>query len=435
MSNQSVEMSVQELAKLPFLRGVPMDGRVIAATSYYCDKKPFFGMPNPQSGEMILMPNTTPTCGAYWSVEEIDSDQDTYFPILDTLAQYFTFPRLLHPMRAIEVDLNNLASIIEKFVAIYEYSESRPQSDTAVRLMYLTELEYLFGVCRSLIDLLHDCYRHLHGYAGGTALPETFGRFVDKEVADLAKKYSLPPVTEAYLLKVKPLFGHVRKVRDSIFHQGKSLELIFITDAGPGLCMDYSPFDVFKTQLESDGDFVSQMQPNRIGSLFYLVVKLVDQMIEATNDLATTLTAVFCPLPPRYTKDQYRYILRGPSFLLLNQRKELLRRCWLASARQFVAPRLNARTHPLGRRTSPGSEQAIPENCSVVAKSAVATSDQQACERERWVAENAYLRWLNEQRGRDRACQHWYDAEREFLCESVLNGRPLNAGSSQDLQD
>jgi hypothetical protein len=48
-------------------------------------------------------------------------------------------------------------------------------------------------------------------------------------------------------------------------------------------------------------------------------------------------------------------------------------------------------------------------------------------DRLRWVTENAYLRWVNEGRPNDRQLQHWFDAEREYLCNLVLKGRPLDS--------
>jgi hypothetical protein len=48
-------------------------------------------------------------------------------------------------------------------------------------------------------------------------------------------------------------------------------------------------------------------------------------------------------------------------------------------------------------------------------------------DRLRWVTEHAYLRWVNEGRPNDRQLQHWFDAEREFLCNLVLKGRPLDS--------
>jgi hypothetical protein len=47
--------------------------------------------------------------------------------------------------------------------------------------------------------------------------------------------------------------------------------------------------------------------------------------------------------------------------------------------------------------------------------------------RSRWVAENAYFRWRNEGCPHDRNCQHWLDAEREFICTTILRGRPLDS--------
>lgn len=47
--------------------------------------------------------------------------------------------------------------------------------------------------------------------------------------------------------------------------------------------------------------------------------------------------------------------------------------------------------------------------------------------RSRWVAENAYFRWLNEGSPHDKDVQHWLDAEREYICATILRGRPLDS--------
>lgn len=48
-------------------------------------------------------------------------------------------------------------------------------------------------------------------------------------------------------------------------------------------------------------------------------------------------------------------------------------------------------------------------------------------DRIRWVTENAYLRWVDEGKPKNRQLQHWFDAEREYLCNLVLKGRPLDS--------
>ncbi|MEQ8853618.1 hypothetical protein [Gimesia sp.] len=368
MPQNAQEVSVAELGKLSFLKSVPQDGRIIAATSFYENNTPYCGIPNPQTGEIIVMPNTIACWGAYWSTSQIDSDQDTLLPLLDTLAQHFTFGKVVHPMRGIEFDIGNLTAVIEKFLAVHDYHVARPKADTAVRLMYLTELEYFFGICRSLIDLLHDCYRYVHMQFGGSPLPQTFGKFVDREVSELVQKYSLPPDTETYLTQVKPLFAHIRNVRDSIYHHGKSLELIYLTEEGPGVCLDHPPFDVFKPHFDEDSHFLTMMTPNNIGSIFYIVVSLVDQMVDATTKLAETMKKVFSPIPPRYTKDGYNYFLRGPSFVLINNRHELLEKCWLSPARQHIAPHLDSRRPFLGPKSSVSTDAGMSKSSPVIAK-------------------------------------------------------------------
>lgn len=57
-------------------------------------------------------------------------------------------------------------------------------------------------------------------------------------------------------------------------------------------------------------------------------------------------------------------------------------------------------------------------------------------DRVRWVTENAYLRWLDEGKPSNRQLQHWFDAEREYLCNFILKGRPLNSiGGKQSVDE
>ncbi len=56
--------------------------------------------------------------------------------------------------------------------------------------------------------------------------------------------------------------------------------------------------------------------------------------------------------------------------------------------------------------------------------------------RSSWVAENAYLRWLNDGCPDNRQLQHWLDAEREYVCTTILRGRRLDSfGSSRKADD
>jgi Arc/MetJ-type ribon-helix-helix transcriptional regulator len=56
-------------------------------------------------------------------------------------------------------------------------------------------------------------------------------------------------------------------------------------------------------------------------------------------------------------------------------------------------------------------------------------------DRSQWIAENAYFRWLNEGRPHDRHDQHWLDAEREFICTTILRGRRLDSFGAQRQSD
>jgi hypothetical protein len=341
MSKQQ-EVDAAELSKLSFLKGIPIDGRVILTTSYYLENKPFLGFPNPRTGEIIIMPNTTPIWGAYWGVRPVFPDHDAHFSLLDLLAKHYSFPKIVSIVRSIELDLGNMAAVLEKFLAISDYHSYRREADTAVRLMYLTELEYFFGVCRSLIDLLHECYAALHQKYGGRQLPPTFGKFADGDIEQLSNKYRLPPRFQAYLNTVLPPFRQIRKVRDDIYHNGKSLDMIYLAEEGPGICTLYEPFSEFHELLAAEQNYAGSMLVNSIGSLYYLVTKLVDVMLSAMDQLATVIAEVL-PGTSSYTMDSYNYYCRGPSFPLFNHRSQMMRASWLESAKTIIRPYLDSR--------------------------------------------------------------------------------------------
>src|SRR5262249_2170031 len=48
-------------------------------------------------------------------------------------------------------------------------------------------------------------------------------------------------------------------------------------------------------------------------------------------------------------------------------------------------------------------------------------------DRSRWVSESAYFRWLNEGQPPHHHFQHWLDAEREYICATLLRGRRLDS--------
>lgn len=333
MSNDTQPIPIEEYLKMKFLKDVPLDGRAIFQTLFYEEGKPYLGIENTDTNKITVLENTIPEWAGYWSDKIIDRDKDLFLPLLDTLAQHFSFSKISHRIRALESDITNFAAVIEKLFAIHTYNVARPQINASISLMYLTELEYFFGLSRSMIDLLHDCYRYLHYEKFKIDLPETFGKFKERMSSSTGANYKIPEGYSSYLSRAMPLFTLIRDIRNSIFHHGKCFDKIYLRGLGPGVNTNDTPFDLLQPMFENDNTFIDNMDTDGVGSLFYIVVSLIDQFIEATNDFSTTIKDVFTPIPDSYVQDGFHYYFRGPSFVLLNRRKELLEKCWLEPAR------------------------------------------------------------------------------------------------------
>ena len=134
------------------------------------------------------------------------SEQDIFFPFVHFYTQHASWPNLMGILERIEDDIQNLAMCMSK-IALYQHLSQSSSFET--RRFVVSEIEYIFSVCRSLYDLFQDIARNSWDIVqledgGKNSLPSSFASIAlsgDEPVAaeELEEKYGLfPSLAEFY---------------------------------------------------------------------------------------------------------------------------------------------------------------------------------------------------------------------------------------------
>jgi hypothetical protein len=143
------QIALTELAKIPYLDVPNFDGRAIASLSFYADGDWHLWL-RTEAG--LLRVKAWPGEGFYFATEP-QSDRDGYLHFLDFIAQHGNSRGVARPLEGLMDDFFNLGACLKKFDILVDYAEGDRRG--ASRLV-LTELEYLFSLCRSVFDLLQE---------------------------------------------------------------------------------------------------------------------------------------------------------------------------------------------------------------------------------------------------------------------------------------
>lgn len=203
------------------------------------------------SGELTRLQGE-PLKGRYFAKEMV-SDDDIYVPFLDFYNQHLSWAEVMGTISRIETDLRNLAACMSKIATYQQLTENSVYDPQP---FVVTELEYIFSVCRSLYDLLQNlAWRTWNGVkledGGWNELQrKSFARMAlsgDDPIPaeELIEKYGLPdPLGEFYESEAE-FFSTIRDFRDDVIHHGESIDLVYDTEDGFAVPSDLHPFDEF----------------------------------------------------------------------------------------------------------------------------------------------------------------------------------------------
>lgn len=183
-----------------------------------------------------------------------DSEQDVYFDFMNFMYQRGTREDVYSILEYIRNDMYNLAACFQK---IELYHKLKYEQGVDINRFVITEIEYIFSVCRSLFDLfqlvskkywdgikLFDSTvkkRELKNSFAGMALRGEEIRTND----ELQRGFGLPPLWANFYVQEADFFKKIRKYRDSIHHQGLTPDIIFHVPEGFAISSNYKPFACF----------------------------------------------------------------------------------------------------------------------------------------------------------------------------------------------
>lgn len=162
--------------------------------------------------------------------KEAASERDIFFPFVHFYTQHASWPNLMGILERIEDDIQNLAMCMTK-IGLYQHLSQSSSLET--RRFVVSEIEYIFTVCRSLYDLLQEIARNswdiVHLEEGGkNPLPSSFASIAlsgDEPVPgeELEEKYGLSQTLADFYESEAEEFARIRSFRDSIHHHGQTI--------------------------------------------------------------------------------------------------------------------------------------------------------------------------------------------------------------------
>jgi hypothetical protein len=286
-----------ELEQIPFIDAANLQGRTLSTLTFFVRDEWHMWI---QAGERLVRLKGEPAEGYYFG-DAPAHESDAMLQVLDFIAQRCARGGVVKPFKSLMEDFFNLSATVRKFDLLAEHSSIFGPS--ASRLV-ITELEYLFSLCRSVFDLLQeiiaaqwDTVRLFDESISKRHLPSSFARmcldgFRPRSVEEIQLKFRVPEPLAAFYARRAPFFQMLRTFRDQFMHGGVTLDLIFVTEKGfavPRRMAPFSGFNVWTTE---------HMLPNELCSLRPAIGHVILETLLACEDYAATCQAVIQHPPP-----------------------------------------------------------------------------------------------------------------------------------------
>jgi len=317
-------ISLSDLAKIPHIECGNLQGRTIATLTFFVDGEWQLWLPTEKG---LLCLKGQPAEGFYFA-RQPELPTDVYLHFLDFIAQRGCWPSVVRSLRGLMEDFFNLGACIKKFDILFEHSQGK---GTSASRLVATELEYLFGLCRSVFDLLQEVialqWENVHLLDQSIKkkqLPKTFSSMVlNTEILrahdELVKRFHIPSQLAAFYVRAGPFFQVLRTFRDRFFHGGTTLDRIYTTERGFAVPSNTAPFCDFKVWNEA------HMLPNQLCSLRPAIAHIVTETLRACEDYAATVQSVIQYPPP--VSPGFQFCMRGYFNDSLHDNKRVLEEC------------------------------------------------------------------------------------------------------------
>ncbi|MGA2624205.1 MAG: hypothetical protein ABSF91_10155 [Bacteroidota bacterium] len=304
-------MNKEELKKVTYLQVDHLQGRSVPLFACYHDDGTWeLWLPN--NGGLQRMMSTGMVEGMYFGKSPAHKG-DVYLEFFDFMCKRAYWKQVVPFIQGISDDLQNLSACLAKLDLFYKESK---QAHFESRRFVITELEYLFSVCRSLYDLLQECNSKMWSTftfndpsIGKKPLPASFREMIlennqPRTKEQIVSRYAVPDMLAQYYTRQADFFTWLREYRDYISHSGKSLNQVFVTKRGFALSIDTKPFS--SMSIWSD----KNTEPHKLGSVRSFTAHLIISTFKAVEEFAFVMSRIIV-FPPDIAPD-YHVFICGP---------------------------------------------------------------------------------------------------------------------------
>ena len=290
-------VSKKELEKIPYIDQDALDGRVILTLMFYDNNEWHWWLP---SSKGLIKTKGFPAESSYFA-KQPERENDICLHFMNFIAQRACWPEIVKPFHGLQEDIYNLSASLKKFKILYEYSKI---NQDGVSRLVVTEIEYLFSVCRSIFDLLQEIisklwesFQFFDTKLKLKPLPKEFRKIVFhggklSTEEQIKNKFGMPEHLSKFYIRNQIFFSVLRKFRDNIFHHGSTFKLIYITEKGFATGNDLNPFCEFNVWREE------HRLENNLYSLRPVLAYLVNQTLLVCEDFSRTIeTLIRFPRP------------------------------------------------------------------------------------------------------------------------------------------
>jgi len=313
-------IKISELKKLPYIANIPTGKQAFYSYPYFDeDKKQYlWQLPN-ENLEFIYLFAEPVEC-FYYSKSKTDIEKDLDINFFEVLICNYSYAFTKTSIDYIAHDILNLSAVFEKYFIFLNYTSLSPENYK--QILIRTEIEYFFGVIRSLYDLLQILIKHFVKHYLKMELPNSFGAMLNENTCEIKSKYSnLPKQLNVYYKSNAKLFFRCKDIRNEIYHNGITNHFIFHYEEGFGI--DYNSFNFSEFGVWPQ----DKIKENNIVSLLALFAYVTKAIILNMNDLALALLEAFKPHNPLISND-YMILLRGTCTEHLNKLDKYLDEQW-----------------------------------------------------------------------------------------------------------
>ncbi len=212
-------------------------------------------------GHGLIRAKIVDTIEMHYVAKEPARADDVYLHFLHVMYQRAYWPDLARFVHGISNDVRNCGASLAKIDHFFQHRENI--GTTAISRFVQTEVEYLFGVCRSMLDLLHDVVSRLWStvewFDGRVKrkLSERLSRVMlegarPRTAEEIDAKYSVGPALSQFYAAHAPFFAALRKYRDNIYHHGHSAPSVLVLPHGFAIPRDTEPFASLGVWSEED---------------------------------------------------------------------------------------------------------------------------------------------------------------------------------------